>query len=100
MDGAATNVTEEDGYVISKPSPTTMARASRAAEDLYERSGGETVNVLVMERPDSESGQDRPRRLLDTIAKYDNLILLEHNSTVTDNAEQELGTGGSWVQKI
>ena len=99
MDGAATNVTEEDGYEISETISYNYGAGVQAAEDLYERSGGETVNVLVMERPDSESGQDRCDGFMDTIAKYDNLILLEHNSTVTDNAEQELELASSWVQK-
>ena len=99
MDGAATNVTEEDGYVISETISYNYGAGVQAAEDLYARSNGETINALVMERPDSESGQDRCDGFMDTIAKYDNIVLLEHNSTVTDNAEQELELASSWVQK-
>ncbi len=99
MDGAATNVTEEDGYVVSETISYNYGAGVQAAEDLYARSNGETINALVMERPDSESGQDRCDGFMDTIAKYDNIVLLEHNSTVTDNAEQELELASSWVQK-
>lgn len=99
MDGAASNTTEEDGYVLSQVVSYNYGAGVQAAEDLYKRSGGETVNCLVMERPDSESGQDRCDGFMDTIAKYDNLVLLEHNSTVTDNAEQELDLAASWVNK-
>lgn len=99
IDGAATNTTEEDGYVLSEVISYNYGAGVQAAEDLYARSNGETINCLVMERPDSESGQDRCDGFMETIEKYDNLVLLEHNSTVTDNAEQELELASSWIQK-